>query len=132
MHFNIELASRYDRTDIKTDGNEQDNDYNSLNAYLLTTYKANSSLNLFAGLGKSSRVPDARELYFKKSGKLVGTPDLDQTKNYEIDLGFEKTIGDFKIKTKLFYSMLKDYIVYNNSNVENKFENIDAKYMDLI
>ncbi len=125
--LNIELASRYDRTDIRTDGNEQDNDYNSLNAYLLTTYKANNSLNFFAGLGKSSRVPDARELYFKKGGKLVGTPDLDQTKNYEIDLGFEKTIGDFKIKTKLFYSMLKDYIVYNNSNVENKFENIDAK-----
>lgn len=125
--FNIELASRYDKTDIKTDGNEQDNDYNSLSAYLLTTYKVNNSLNFFAGIGKSSRVPDARELYFKKSGKLIGTPNLDKTTNYEIDLGFEKTFTNFKIKTKFFYSTLKNYIAFNDSKTINKFENVDAK-----
>lgn len=125
--LNIELASRYDKTDIKTDGNEQDNDYNSLSAYLLTTYKVNNSLNFFAGIGKSSRVPDARELYFKKSGKLIGTPNLDKTTNYEIDLGFEKTFTNFKIKTKFFYSTLKNYIAFNDSKTINKFENVDAK-----
>lgn len=125
--LNIEIASRYDNTDIETAGEEQDNDYNSLNAYLLTTYKVDDTLNIFAGVGKSSRVPDARELYFKKSGKLIGTPNLEQTKNYEVDFGVEKTIGDFKIKTKLFYSKLKDYIAYNASKTQNNFENVDAK-----
>ncbi|RXJ98877.1 TonB-dependent receptor [Arcobacter sp. CECT 8986] len=125
--LNIEIASRYDNTDIQTAGEEQDNDYNSLNAYLLTTYKVDDTLNIFAGIGKSSRVPDARELYFKKSGKLIGTPNLEQTKNYEVDFGVEKTFGDFKIKTKLFYSKLKDYIAYNASKTQNNFENVDAK-----
>ncbi|RXJ87283.1 TonB-dependent siderophore receptor [Arcobacter sp. CECT 8985] len=126
-NLNIEIGSRYDDTDINTAGKEQDNNYDSLNAYLLTTYKVDDSLNIFAGVGKSSRVPDARELYFKKSGKLIGTPNLEQTKNYEVDLGIEKTIGDFKIKTKFFYSKLNNYIAYNASKMQNKFENVDAK-----
>jgi hypothetical protein len=28
-------------------------------------------------------------------GSYNGNSDLDQTKNYEIDLGFDKTIGNF-------------------------------------
>jgi len=53
---------------------------------------------------------------------------LDQTKNYEIDLGIEKTIGNFYIKPKVFYSVLKDYI-YNSTIGTNRtqFQNIDAK-----
>ncbi len=127
-NLNLELATRYDRTDITTQANAKNNDYNSLNGYLLGTYKIDESLNIFAALGKSSRVPDARELYFVSStGSVVGTEDLKQTKNYEFDLGFEKIIGDFKVKTKFFYSDLKDYIAFNNSKTTNKFENVDAK-----
>ena len=52
--------------------------------------------------------------------------DLEDTKNYEADLGFDKTVGSFNIKPKLFYSVLKDYI-YNSGS----FENIDAKIYGL-
>ena len=52
---------------------------------------------------------------------------LDDVKNYEADLGFDKTIGNFNIRPKIFYSVLKDYIY----NTGTKFENIDAKIYGL-
>ncbi|MDX4061633.1 TonB-dependent receptor [Aliarcobacter skirrowii] len=130
-NLDIEAGLRYDYTDIETQRpNVDDKKYNSLNGYLFTAYNFDEKNKVFAGIGKSSRVPDARELYQLGMGASEtaaitaskSNPNLDQTKNYEVDLGFEKTIGNFNIKPKIFYSELKDYI-YNSS----KFENIDAK-----
>ena len=62
--------------------------------------------------------------------------DLEDTKNYEADLGFDKTIGAFNIRPKLFYSVLKDYI-YNTSynstptTTVTRFDNVDAKVYGL-
>ncbi|WP_428023576.1 TonB-dependent receptor [Arcobacter sp.] len=122
--LNLEFGSRYDHTNIDPDSSAKTNKkYNSLSANIFATYNFDSSTKYFVGIGKSSRVPDARELYYGSTNN-----DLDQTKNYEADIGFEKTIGDFNIKTKLFYSVLKDYI-YNKttSPTTTQFENIDAK-----
>ncbi|MDX4063916.1 TonB-dependent receptor [Aliarcobacter skirrowii] len=130
-NLDIEAGIRYDNTDIDTQRpNVDDKKYNSLNGYIFTAYNFDEQSKVFAGIGKSSRVPDARELYQLGMGASEtaaitaskSNPNLDQTKNYEVDLGFEKTIGNFNIKPKIFYSELKDYI-YNSS----KFENIDAK-----
>lgn len=118
--LDIEAGLRYDYTDIETQRpNVDDKKYTGINGYLFTAYNFDEQNKVFAGIGKSSRVPDARELYQQTTSS---NPNLDQTKNYEVDLGFEKTIGNFNIKPKIFYSELKDYI-YNSS----KFENIDAK-----
>jgi iron complex outermembrane receptor protein len=142
--LNIKYGLRYDDTDIKpanTDvpplPEQPDNHYTALSANVFANYKATKNLTFFGGVGKSARVPDARELYFKSSVMMgsvtqVGTPDLDQTINYEADLGMENKYESFSLKTKLFYSMLKDYIYYNSDNVNgmgrpvNAFENIDA------
>lgn len=130
-NLDIEAGLRYDYTDIETQRpNVDDKKYNSLNGYMFTAYNFDEQSKVFAGIGKSSRVPDARELYQLGMGGTEAAaiaasksnPNLDQTKNYEVDLGFEKTIGNFNIKPRVFYSELKDYI-YNSS----KFENIDAK-----
>ncbi|MDX4058222.1 TonB-dependent receptor [Aliarcobacter skirrowii] len=116
-NFEIESGLRYDYTNIETEKpNTNDKKYVAFSGYLFGAYNIDKQSKVFAGLGKSSRVPDARELY-------MGNPNLDQTKNYEIDLGFEQTIGNFNIKPKIFYSELKNYI-YNG---QNGFENIDAK-----
>ena len=100
----------------------------------------------FAGIGRSSRVPDAKELYWigapkldPKTGKMfapsVGTPDLEATINYEVDLGVEKKFENATFKAKAFYSVLNDYIAYNADNTavlmtktvaENAYENVDA------
>ncbi len=118
--FDLEAGARYDYTDIDTvRPNVDDKKYVGLSGYIFTTYNINEQNKIFAGIGKSSRVPDARELYQQTSSS---NPNLEQTKNYEIDFGYEANIGNLNIKPKIFYSKLKDYI-YNSS----KFENIDAK-----
>ncbi|ADG92566.1 TonB-dependent receptor [Arcobacter nitrofigilis DSM 7299] len=123
--LNLDFGSRYDHTNIEPDGNtKNERKYNALSANVFAVYNQDEFTKYFAGIGKSSRVPDARELYFSGMGSK-GNQDLKQTKNYEADLGFEKTIGNFNIKSKLFYSVLKDYI-YNNAT-SKKFENVDAK-----
>ncbi len=116
---------RYDDTTIK-------DDYNSLSANIVTTVNLDNGFRYFFGIGKSNRVPDARELYFSSMmapnpTTFKGTPTLKQTTNYEVDFGFEKIYSRSMIKTEFFYSKLKDYIYLNASKMQNIFENIDAK-----
>jgi len=124
--LDIEVGARYDNTSIKTDDTTRnDNNYNALNGHIFSVYNLDEDTKIFAGIGKAERVPDARELYITNAnGTIPGNDDLKATKNYEIDLGIEKRFGDFSIKSKIFYSKLKDYI-YNKNGVS--FENIDAK-----
>jgi len=125
--FTLKAGARYDDVTIKPDGTQQSNDYDYFSAFVNGTYQVNNGTSVFGGFGKSSRVPDARELYWKMaSGMQVGTPDLDKTDNYEIDLGMENNFENLTIKTTLFYSWLKDYIHYNDSKMTNRQENVDA------
>lgn len=124
--LDLDIGMRYDDTTINHSGSMKDNDYKSLNVYVFNTYNADGEIKYFIGAGKSSRVPDARELYFVNSkGTVVGNENLDQTKNYEIDLGVKKQYEDGYVKTKIFHSWLKDFIVYNSTN--GSFENVDAR-----
>jgi iron complex outermembrane receptor protein len=128
----LDLALRYDNTEITSQNQkQQDNDYNELNGYIFGTYSIDKDTKFFAGVGKSSRVPDAKELYWVGAPKnmfapSIGTPNLEATKNYEVDFGFEKKFEDATIKAKVFYSMLEDFIAYNSANKQNKYENVDA------
>jgi len=129
----LEMAVRYDDTSIKNGGTLQDNDYSGLTGNIFATYKNNKNTQYFVGIGQSSRVPDARELYNlgKKSNSgaqmTTGTPTLKETVNTEIDFGAEHKYNDGKVKAKFFYSVLEDYIYYNKNKTSNRFENIDAK-----
>jgi len=131
--LNFTLGARYDSSEI-THATLQSNDYSALNANIFTSYNLNKENRIFLGLGQASRVPDARELYFRSSGGAwIGTPNLDQTTNQEIDLGYEANNDMFRFKIKAFYSMLKDYIYYHKDRDNNPatpdvnaFENIDA------
>jgi len=115
--LDIEAGIRYDDTNIDNVNSAKTNrKYNALNGNIFAVYNLDNETKIFAGVGKSSRVPDARELYYGATNN-----NLEDTKNYEVDLGFEKSFGDLFIKTKFFYSKLEDYI-YNASG----FENIDA------
>ena len=124
--LNVALGARYDATRI-TNATLESNDYSGLGANLVTTYNLNKDNKIFLGFGQATRVPDARELYFTgSSGNLVGTSDLKQTTNREVDLGYESDNDDFKFKIKAFYSMLKDYIYIEKGVALNAFQNIDA------
>ncbi|ABB43658.1 TonB-dependent receptor [Sulfurimonas denitrificans DSM 1251] len=125
----IESGARFDSTTIKPDDvTKQDNDYSALNANIIATYSLDAQNSIFLGVGSSARVPDARELYI---GGL-GTQNLKQTKNREIDLGYEASYDSFMFKAKTFYSMLEDYIyLKHTSPTAYAFENIDAKVYGL-
>ncbi|NCB12688.1 MAG: TonB-dependent receptor, partial [Erysipelotrichia bacterium] len=59
-NLDIEAGIRYDNTDIDTQRpNVDDKKYNSLNGYIFTAYNFDEQSKVFAGIGKSSRVPDA-------------------------------------------------------------------------
>lgn len=124
--FNIQAGTRYDDTSVKANRKalatvqKYDNDYESLSANTILTYRATDNVDYFIGLGKASRVPDARELYH--ASKSTGV--LDQVTNYEADMGFKTHYDTFGVKGKLFYSVLKDYIYYNSD--ASKYVNVDA------
>ena len=146
--LNVEVGARYDSTNIKankiaksmtttdawtTTTADTDKDYNAFSGNVLATYKTNDSLKLFAGVGKSSRVPDAKELYMA-GGNNIATGNLEQTTNTEVDFGVDFNTGSFGIKTKLFHSSLKDYIYYQLSGTNgatSKYVNTDAKIVGL-
>ena len=126
--FDVTAGARYDSTDIENGGALASNSYSALNANIVTSYNIDNSSRAFLGFGQASRVPDARELYFYSSnGTLLGTTNLEQTKNREIDLGYETSNDTMKFKVKTFYSILKDYIYLKKDVAVNAFQNIDAK-----
>jgi len=126
--FVLDLGLRYDDTKITSENASQHkNNYSELNGYIFGTYNMNETTKYFAGFGKSSRVPDARELYFVKMGMPpvhVGNSDLENTVNYEFDVGTEEKYENATVKAKAFYSRLNDFILYNNTL--SNFENVDA------
>ncbi len=127
--FDLKLGARYDDTSIEPAGDQPSNDYTAFSAYAFGTYGLWDGMKLFGGIGRSARVPDARELYIRMpmmGGMLIGNPDLDQVTNTEIDLGLELNAGSLYLKPKLFYSWLGDFIVYNDSKMMRRFDNVDS------
>jgi len=131
--FVLQLGARYDDTHIEPNtGTLPDNDYSSFSAYAFGTWGLNETTRIFGGVGRSHRVPDARELYFRTAPMMtmpamqVGNPNLDQTRNTEIDLGVELESDTLYLRAKVFYSWLGDFIFYNDSKRMHRFENMDA------
>jgi len=125
-NLNIQAGTRYDDTTITAHRAGQalikryENNYEALSANTILTLKANNNVDYFIGFGKASRVPDARELY----NPANSTGILDQTTNYEADLGFKTHYDGYGVNGKVFYSILKDYIYYNAT--AGKYVNLDA------
>lgn len=120
----------------------KDRNYNNFSANLIAKYNYTPTTNIFVGLGQSVRVPNAKELYWiventttganLNSSTNGGNNDLKATKNREIDLGAEHTVGNVHIKGTAFYSDLKDYIyAYSTGVSTSTWKNIDAIIMGL-
>ena len=136
-NINLKIGTRFNDTTISTGNSDySDRDFDSIDANILATYKIDKDTKYFVGIGRASRVPDGRELYFNSSMNVMGgTPTLDQTTNTEIDLGMQKKYENGYFKFKTFYSKLDNYIYFNKDNVKitsmgpaayHSFENIDA------
>ncbi|WP_331774028.1 TonB-dependent receptor [Sulfurospirillum sp. 1612] len=123
--YDLEGGLRYDHTKIEAGNSDPSKTYDDLSGYILAYYNQSDALKYFAGIGKSIRVPDGKESHDRdKSNALIGNPNLNETKNYEADLGFEVHQDNAAVKVKLFYSILKDFIIFNKS--DNQYQNVDA------
>ena len=127
--LDISFGLRYNSTQI-THATLESKRYTSLNANLMNSYNLDEENKLFLGLGRASRVPDARELYFRNikntSTDTTGSANLEQTTNTELDLGYELQGEMLGLKIKGFYSMLHNYIYIQKGKLVHAFENVDA------
>ncbi len=130
--FDVNSGLRYDHTKIEAGNSDPDSTFNDISGYIFAYYNLNDNFKYFIGAGKSIRVPDGKESHDRgkdltgaTDGLLIGNPNLKETKNYESDLGVEGTFANSTFKAKVFYSILKDFIVYNSTAVQ--YQNTDAK-----
>ena len=105
---------------------------------IVARYKINKRSSVYLGFGHTVRVPDPEERFIALKKPMtkpnwVGNPNLNPTKNNEVDAGFEYYWGLFGIKGNLFYSDLTDYVYLTKINpirYETKpatsYQNIDA------
>ena len=80
-------------------------------------YSLRKDLEIFAGLGRTVRLPDPQERYFalqRMGTDWVGNPNLRPVRNTEVDLGLSYRIRRFSLRPTLFYSRLADYITVHN------------------
>lgn len=121
--LSLKAGIRYDLTEIKTSNPLNDTlNFSALSANILSTYELDANNKLTFGVGKSSRVPDAKELYIMTNGNK----HLDQVSNYEADLGLENSYDSFMLKSKAFYSKLSNFIIYDGKVASTNYQNIDA------
>ncbi|MFA6760955.1 MAG: TonB-dependent receptor [Sulfuricurvum sp.] len=125
--LDVSVGARADFTHVKTkDATKNSRDFNSISLNALASYDLGGGHSLFAGAGSATRVPDARELY-ATANYIDGNDKLKQTKNLELDLGYEFVGEDLSLKAKAFNSNLKDYIYLVKDGARYGFENIDAR-----
>jgi len=107
-----------------TDENGQIDFFPSANLFL--KYFFTKETALFGGVGLSTRTPSGVERYVQEGAGYYGNPDVRPSHNFETDIGFETKIFErLKIKTKGFYSYLKDFI-YQTAVPARTYTNIDA------
>ncbi len=130
--FDINSGLRYDHTKIEAGNSDPDSTFDDISGYIFAYYNLNENFKYFIGAGKSIRVPDGKESHDRgkdltgaTDGLLIGNPYLKETKNYESDIGVEGTFANSTFKAKVFYSILKDFIVYNST--AKQYQNTDAK-----
>ncbi|NPA53676.1 MAG: TonB-dependent receptor [Aquificae bacterium] len=105
-----------------------------LTGNLVIRYKFNKRNSVYIGFGHTVRVPDPEERYIALKKPMnkpdwVGNPNLDYTKNDEVDAGFEYFWNLFGLKGNVFYSDLTDYIYLtkiSGNKMAMSYQNIDA------
>jgi iron complex outermembrane receptor protein len=110
-------------------------------ASLRLAYALGRGVQVFAGIGRTVRLPDAEERYFalrRGGADWVGDPNLRPTRNTEADAGLNYRTGRLSVRPTLFYSRLADFInIYNQPRINmvpgvmnlaaRSYQNVDAR-----
>lgn len=114
-------------------------DFSEVSGNIQVTWDLSEDLELYSGVASSVRPPDPQELYIglqRPMGKpnWVGNPELDATRNNQVDLGVKLSGEAYYLNASIFYSSLDNYIYV--TSVADKdgilpdarsFTNIDAE-----
>ncbi len=107
-------------------------DFTEVSGNLQLTFNAADSVEIFAGIGRGTRIPDPEELYISVPAAPPvatwrGNPDLEPTVNHQADLGVKYTAHPVYLNASVFYSDLTDYIYFTAPSPNLKtYSNIDA------
>ncbi len=89
-------------------------DDSSLNGLLRYERIYDHNLNVFAGVSRTHRYPDATELYMAKGGamgKWVGNPDLKPEQHNQFDIGMSQITDKTNWSVSAYYDVVNDYIL---------------------
>ena len=119
-HAQMQVEAAQASTDLyyqfhNTRNTSNSDNYASGNARL--SFSLPKSMELFAGIGTTGRVPDAEERYISRgmgAGATVGNPLLPITRNTELDTGWSMNHARFHLRPEFFYSFLNNFILVNN------------------
>lgn len=106
--------------------------YDNVGGNIQLVYLPQKSVEIFTGFGRSTRIPDAQELYISVPGvggkaTWSGNPGLDATVNNQGDLGVKFSGEGFIAKASIFYSDMRNYINANKqTNTLKSYQNIHA------
>ncbi len=93
---------------------ETKTDNSSLNGLLRYERVYEHNLNVFAGVSRTHRYPDATELYMAKGGamgKWVGNPDLKPEQHNQFDIGMSQATDKANWSVSAYYDVVNDYIL---------------------
>lgn len=119
-HAQMQIQAAQASTDLyyqfhNTRNTGSSDNYASGNARL--SFSLPKSMELFAGIGTTGRVPDAEERYISRgmgAGATVGNPLLPITRNTELDAGWSVNHARFYLRPEFFYSFLNNFILVNS------------------
>lgn len=90
-------------------------DFTTASGNIQLTWLPTEGVEVFTGLASGTRTPDGQELYIglDRPGTMpswVGNPNLDPTRNNQIDVGIKFSGDRYYLNTSIYYSDLTDFI----------------------
>lgn len=110
---------------------DTDNSADKLSALIRYERQLNAATNVFAGLSRSYRFPDATELYIVKGTAWTGNPDLKPEQHNQFDMGITQSFEGGNWSASAYYDMVNDYILYYFDGANQRYKNVDAKLYGL-
>lgn len=99
---------------------DNDTDFTEVSGNLQLSWQATEMIEIAGGLASGVRTPDPQELYIglqriptmmmPGATNWIGNPDLDATRNNQIDIAVKLSGDGYYLNTSIFYSDLQDYI----------------------
>lgn len=108
-------------------------EFTEVSGNIQLTWLPKDGIEIFTGFGSGVRTPDAQELYIglqrMGNNSWVGNPNLDASRNNQLDVGVKFSGDSYYLNTSVFYSMLDNYINLTDSmaGTAKTYQNIDAE-----